>query len=181
MADEQQGSSSDLEILNTASEEDQSEDLESKLSEGLEEEEEEVKVDEEKVEEKEEELTEDEKVLEGEEGEEKTPEDYIMAERPLKGLKEKYPKVFKDFPALKQAWYGAREFYGLFSSVNAAKEVIERSQALADVEKDIFENASSKELLTRIKDGNPEVFKEFTGTLLENIQEIDNNLLDNCL
>ena len=178
------GLSGDLDILDAASEETTpevteeegvtkeivdkviTEEAEKLIAEGEEKEEEE-----EGDEEKEIELSDDEEILEeAPEEEDEGP----LAERPLKGMKAKYPKVFKDFPALKQAWYSSREFYNVFPTVQAAKEAAERSTLLAEVEKDIFRDGSSKELLTRIKDGgDKESYGSFLDGFLENVKESD--------
>ena len=179
MADDNvsEGSSGDLDILDTASPEEEAVETieeESTVEAAPESEE---KVTEEKStdgEEKEEELTEDEEVLEAGE-DEKAEDEGPLGERPLKGMKAKYPKVFKDFPALKQAWYSSREFYDVFPSVQAAKEAAERSQVLATVEQDIFKEGSSRELLTRVKNGNPESFKTFVGGFLDTVREVDSD------
>ena len=170
-----EGLSGDLDILDTASE---SEDIKPEETEDtlIEEPSEETSTPEAKTEgedeeEKEPELSKDEEVLEA--GEDEKEEEGPLGERPLKGMKAKYPKVFKDFPALKQAWYSSREFYDVFPSVQAAKEAAERSKVLAEVEQDIFKEGSSKELLNRVKQGNAESFQSFVGSFLDNVRELD--------
>ena len=173
MAEENEvGLSGDLDILDTTSESEETT-PEEVVEESVVEEEQitEEPTTEESEKEVEEEKSPDEEILDEKvsEDEDEAP----MSERPLKGMKAKYPKVFKDFPALKQAWYSSREFYDVFPSVQAAKEAAERSATLAVVEKDIFRDGSAKELVTKVKSGNEESFKSFTGSFLETVRELD--------
>lgn len=126
----------------------------------------------EETDEEEEELDEevDEKEDEKEEEDETDPNAKVGApfsDRPTwRQLNEKYPKLFKDFPGLRNAYFREAEFSKRFPTVEDADEAIEKLTILQEGEQRIS-TGDPNEFLKMLKDfGDPKVERRFIGNFL---------------
>ena len=92
----------------------------------------------EEEEEEEEEVVKDKEGKEGEKEEEEEEESSTKLESPtFKEVNTKYPKLFKDFPGLRKAFFGEQEYRKLFPSVEEAKEASETIESYNDLQSSI--------------------------------------------
>jgi hypothetical protein len=96
----------------------------------------------------------------------------VEATTHLRDVTKKYPKVFKDFPELKSGLFRSRQYTEIFPTIEEAREAFDRGQVLNEVEKDIFDNGSTKELLTRVRKGDEKSFKKIASSVLGEIRGI---------
>lgn len=118
---------------------------------------------------------------EKDEGDEPTEEDeeeeVSIEERPrLKEITAKYPKLFKEFPALKDAYFRAAAYSELFPSVEDAREAAEKAETLDGFEATLVGKGSSLELLSSIKDTSPVALARFVDNLLPTLYDFDSKL-----
>ena len=86
----------------------------------------------------------------------------------------KYPKIFKEFPALESAYYKAQQYSEILPTIDDAKEAVEKAQTLDNFEKDIF-SGNLETLLSTVNKNDSKVFKKIADNLLQTISKIDNN------
>jgi len=110
------------------------------------------------------------------EEDEETEEVEVESKPRLKEITAKYPKLFKEFPALKDAYFRANAYSELFPSVDDAKEAAEKAETLDGFEAALVGKGSSLELLNSIKDTSPAALSRFVDKLLPTLYEFDSKL-----
>lgn len=98
----------------------------------------------------------------------------------------KYPKLFKEFPALERAMYREQQYTEVYPTVKDAKESVEALASYRELEKDLS-NGKIDVLLGKIKEQDEETFKEIADNYLAAIYTVDkdaglhviNNLVKN--
>lgn len=86
---------------------------------------------------------------------------------------QKYPKLFKDFPYLEKAMYRDQKWSEMFSTIEDAQEVIERSQILQDFEKDVLGGDIST-VLSGIRKTDTNAFHKIVDNYLPTLAKVDN-------
>lgn len=84
-----------------------------------------------------------------------TDSDEILPhQRPtVAAIKEKYPELFKDFPALRASMFRERAFSEVFPTVNDAKQASENNEVFVSMRDDIL-NGGGEKLLEGLKESN---------------------------
>jgi hypothetical protein len=121
----------------------------------------EEKGDEEEDEEKEE-LEEDEKLEEEEEEEETVAR--------ASEIKKEFPDFFKKFPEVRAAIYRDQQYSEIFGNPKDAAVAAERSELLAQIEKDIIEEGDPEKLLKSVSESNKESFEKVAFRVLPYLQ-----------
>lgn len=165
-------SADDIELLGDDPEiEDKSNEDEDEVEED--EEGQETKEDEEKVEDNKEEEQEEEDTEETEEEKENTEEEEEETkEFSIKALKQAYPKLFKEFPEIKESIYRERKFTQIFGSVEDAEEAAEKAETFDVIANDV-RSGNSRELLNSL---NEDQLKEFSLNFLPTLQSKNKDL-----
>lgn len=92
--------------------------------------------------------------------------------RPTIGeIKAEFPELFKKFPALKDVYFREQRYSAMFPTVEAAEEAQDNSLALTSLRDDILAG-DSKNLLTAIKDTDPEALDKVAAQLLPNLYRL---------
>lgn len=145
---------------------------------------EEIKEEEVKEEEQEEEIKEEDKeeIKEDDEDEEKEEEDdedepvKIPFDRPsFKEIKAKYPEFFKDFPALKEAFFREAEFTKFFPTIDDAKEAFEDNEAFNGLRESVL-SGDANTLLEAIEKAGKTELSHFTHSFLPSLFKRDQRL-----
>jgi len=84
----------------------------------------------------------------------------------------KYPNLFKEFPALENAYYREQAYSEILPTIDDAKEAVEKATSLDNYEKEIM-SGSTKSLLSAIKDGDKDSFNKVVDNYLVNLFEVD--------
>jgi hypothetical protein len=85
----------------------------------------------------------------------------------------KYPNIFKDFPALQNAYYREQKYSEILPTIEDARVAVERSTILDNYEEEIMSNGSMESLLTAVKDGDGESFAKVVDNFLPTLYKID--------
>lgn len=85
----------------------------------------------------------------------------------------KYPKIFKEFPAVEKAIYREREFTKLLPTIKDAQTAVENSKLLESYADDMIEKGNTFNVLKMIKDNNPETFARVADNYLEHLAQVD--------
>ena len=125
---------------------------------------------EEKEEEKEELSLEDELEEELKEPDEKKLE--LVAPVRRKEILAKYPNIFKEFPALENAYYREQAYANLLPTIKDAKEAVEKAKTLDTYEQEIM-GGSTESLLSAVKDGDKEAFNRVVDNYLPILYKVD--------
>jgi len=83
----------------------------------------------------------------------------------------KYPNVFKDFPYLEKAYYREQKYTELLPTIDDAKEAVEKSKTLDQVENDL-KNGKTENLLRAAK-GNTKAFAKLVDDYLPTLSRVD--------
>lgn len=109
--------------------------------------------------------------LEGEEDEDL--KEFLKTSSPeYKDIVKKYPEFFKNFPSMRHIFFRMREMDRMFSSVDEAKEVVERHDNLTDLEQSIMAGKADK-LLDGVKTADERSFTRFAEDLLPQLYQLD--------
>ena len=84
----------------------------------------------------------------------------------------KYPQLFKDFPYLETAYYREQEFTKILPTIKDAKEAVEKSQTLDNLESDLA-GGNTETILRAIKENNPKSFYKIVDGYLDVLGKID--------
>lgn len=89
-----------------------------------------------------------------------------------KAILKEFPTVFKKFPQLEAAYYKSAQYTEVFPTVEDAKEAAERSNSLADFEKDILDGNLEK-LFSSVKANSPKTLDKIADNLLTTLSKVD--------
>ena len=98
--------------------------------------------------------------------------DKIVVPARKKEILAKYPKIFKDFPALETAYYKSQQYSEILPTIEDAKIAVEKAQSLDNFEKDIL-SGNLENLFNTVKTVEPKVFKKIADNLLTTIGKVD--------
>lgn len=84
----------------------------------------------------------------------------------------KYPNLFKEFPALENAYYREQAYSEILPTINDAKEAVEKAGMLDTYEKEIM-NGSTETLLTAVRDGDRDAFAKVVDNYLPTLFKVD--------
>jgi hypothetical protein len=84
----------------------------------------------------------------------------------------KYPTLFKEFPYLERAYYREQAFTEIYPTVDEAKEALEKSQTLDNLEQSLLKGSSS-DLLKSVKEHDTNSFYKIVDNYLPNLAEVD--------
>jgi hypothetical protein len=96
----------------------------------------------------------------------------------VKALKDKYPNLLKEFPAVRKAIFQSREYETMFPTVDEAREAAQRVQDYDEYEQHIM-NGESAILFRSIVDSGeegPQVLEKFVLNLLPTIEKFSPDL-----
>lgn len=79
----------------------------------------------------------------------------------------KHPKLFKEFPELRSAYFEHKQFKEVFTSVDEAKEAVNNSQILQKVSEEL-QAGNPKQVVEYLKEA-PKVLTQFTRNLIEEL------------
>lgn len=85
----------------------------------------------------------------------------------------KYPELFKDFPILEKTYYAHQKYAEVFATPEEAQEAAERVGTLDKFEKHLVEDGSLIEVLTAVKETNPESFNKIVDDYFEVLGKVD--------
>lgn len=125
-------------------------------------------VEEPEPEEQEEEVSEEEETPE-EEPEPEETKDLAPHERPsVAALKEKFPTIFKEFPALRDMYFREKEFSALFPTVADAKEASDNNVAFSGLRDSVL-SGDSAALFTAMSETDPKSLEKFASKVLPSL------------
>lgn len=84
----------------------------------------------------------------------------------------KYPKLFKDFPYLEKTFYRDRDYTELFGTLEDAKEVSTKADALDTYQTELMDG-STESILKAVKEADPEAFKKIADNYIETLGRVD--------
>lgn len=84
----------------------------------------------------------------------------------------KYPKIFKDFPYLEKAYYRDQQFTELLPTIQDAREAVEKSKALDQLEEKIMDGDISS-VLINAKKKDQEAFYKIADNYLHTLRNVD--------
>jgi len=116
----------------------------------------------------EEEETEDSEDSEDSEETEPDEEETLSASKPrptFAQLKEKFPTIFKEFPALKDMYFREQRFSTIFATVEDAEESYENSVALGNLRESVLSGDSEK-LFGAVNESDPQALSKLSERLL---------------
>lgn len=87
----------------------------------------------------------------------------------------KYPKLFKEFPYLENAYYREQQFTEIFPHPRDAKEAKEANNALRGLEEDLAKGEIEK-LFKSIHKNDPEAFNKIADNYLEVLGKVDKEI-----
>ena len=109
--------------------------------------------------------------LEGEEDED--IKEFLKTESPeYKDIVKKYPEFFKNFPSMRHIFFRMREMDRIFSSVEEAKEVVQRHDRLGELEQSILAGKADT-LLKETQAADPKAFTRFAEDFLPQLYQTD--------
>ena len=109
--------------------------------------------------------------LEGEEDED--IKEFLKTESPeYKDIVKKYPDFFKTFPSMRHIFFRMREMDRIFSSVDEAKEVVQRHDRLGELEQSILAGKADT-LLKETHAADPKAFTKFAEDFLPQLYQAD--------
>jgi hypothetical protein len=169
MADEQLG---DLEILNQDETTEETPEREETSEEETSEKTSDEEVTEEEKSEEEAETKEGEEEKSEEEPEPDEAEKLAQGRLTFKEVTTKFPTLFKEFPALRHAFFREQEYSKVFPTVEDAQEAATRAQNYAFLEQDLLAG-EPKNLLTSVAQASPEAFERIVSRLLPTVYEVN--------
>ncbi len=92
----------------------------------------------------------------------------------------KYPKLFKEFPALEKSYYREQAFTQLLPTIADAKEAVDKSQTLDKFETDLS-NGNTEVVLNAIKASNPKAFNKVVDNYLQVLSKVDEKAYQHVL
>lgn len=114
---------------------------------------------------------------EKDDSEEEEEDESVARSKPaLKTITAKYPNIFKEFPALKDAYFRADAYAEVFPSVEDARDAAEKADILDTFEEALVKRGSAVELLNSIKESDPRALGKFVDNLLPELYKFDSNL-----
>ena len=111
-----------------------------------------------------------------ERGEDEDKEEPQVGRPGIKAISEKYPKLFKEFPELKNAYFKVNAFEEVFPSVDDAREAAGKAEILDNFEENMVRRGSATELFKSISDVSPKAIERFVENLLPNLFDYNANL-----
>ncbi len=128
---------------------------------------------EDKDDDKDEEDEEDDEDEDKEEDKDKDDDELVIPFR-RKEILAKYPKLYEDFPFLEKAMYRDRQYSEMFSTVDDAKEILEKAETLDEHEKSLMEG-DTETILKAIKESDDNTWKKTIDNYLVVLEKIDRN------
>jgi len=111
------------------------------------------------------------------EEEEKEENELDLAKIPTgKQLKEKYPNIFKDFPAVERIFYREKEFAQIFPTVKDAREARASLNDYNNLQADVL-NGDITPLLNQVKTTDPKAFDKIAKNFIESLGKVDANAI----
>ena len=86
----------------------------------------------------------------------------------------KYPKLFKDFPHLEKSSYRDQQFTEMFSTLEDAKEVLEKAETLDTYETELAEGDTSS-IIKAVKANDEEAFNKLVDEYMPSLRKVDEN------
>jgi hypothetical protein len=90
----------------------------------------------------------------------------------LAELTKKYPKLFNEFPGIRNSIVREEKFTEVFPTIELAQEAADRSEAFLNFQAELG-SGQSKNLLQNIRQLNSRAFERFTENFLDNLSEVD--------
>lgn len=90
---------------------------------------------------------------------------------PMKVIKAKYPELFKDFPALKDAMFREAAYTEVFPTVEDAREAASKSMVFDKFEEDLMSGDAGR-LVVALDKTDPEVAQKFINGFLPSLQKL---------
>jgi len=136
----------------------------------------------EKIEEKKEEEI---KLVSDEEEEQEEPsydeeEIDIIAPARRKDILKKYPTIFKDFPHLEKAYFRDQRYNELFGTPEEAEKVIETAKSFDGFANQLMKG-NTQQVLTTIRNENPEAFAKIVDNYLTTLREVDDRAFSHVI
>ena len=86
----------------------------------------------------------------------------------------KYPKLFKDFPHLEKSSYRDQQFTEMFSTLEDAKEVLEKAETLDTYETELVEGDTSS-IIKAVKANDEDAFNKLVDEYMPSLRKVDEN------
>lgn len=84
----------------------------------------------------------------------------------------KYPEFFKEFPAVEKMIYRDRAYAEMFGSIEDAKELVERSENLGQLETQLL-SGTTVDVLKKVKEADPKAFDKIVDNYLSDLEKVD--------
>src|SRR5262245_34850492 len=114
-----------------------------------------------------------------EEGDEETEEPSydeeeidIIAPARRKDILKKYPTLFKDFPHLEKAYFRDQRYNELFGTPEEAEKIVQTANSFNEFSSYLM-RGNTQQVLTAIKDNNPEAFAHIVDNYLTTLRDVD--------